>query len=229
MVRKLAGLLLCLMLLGSLATAQTVDYTGVWYLVSVESSGVALNPSDIGMEMSMTLNADGTGVIAMTGEEDKTATWALDGETLTITSEEQPLTFVLTADGQLTAENEDTKMIFGRDAAAPAFVPAAEIAAPDIAAFNGTWTITTVSVSGMYVPFSAMAQAGMEDASIVILDGSVTSLGTQETGTFAEGKLEVASLVEGMTGKSFALLEDGTLTMTYTEIVFYCVKVEPVV
>lgn len=229
MMKKFTGLLLCLMMLGSLATAQTVDYTGVWYLVSVEANGVALNPTDIGMEMSMTLNADGTGVVAATGEADKTATWALDGETLTVTSEGQPLTFALTADGQLAAESGDAKMIFGRDAAAPAFVPAAEIVAPDIAAFNGTWTITTVSVGGMYVPFSAMAQAGLEDASVVILDGSVTSLGTQETGTFAEGKLAVASLVEGMTGKSFALLEDGTLTMTYMEIVFYCVKVEPVV
>lgn len=229
MVKKIVALLLCLLMLGSLAVAQTVDYTGVWYLVSVESSGVAFSPADVGMEMTVTLNADGTGTITTTGEEDKVAAWALDGDVLTITADEQPLAFTLTAEGQLVAESEGTKMIFGREAAGPGFVPAAAIAAPDMAAFNGTWTITTVDVGGMYVPFAAMAQAGLEDASIVILDGSVTSLGTQETATFADGKLEVASLVEGMTGKSFSMFEDGTLSMTYMEIVFYCVKAEPAV
>lgn len=228
MMKKIAALLLFLFMLGSLATAETVDYAGVWYLVSAESGGIPFNPADIGMEMVMTLNADGTGVITMSGEEDKAATWVSDGEILTVTAKEQPRVFTLTADGQLVAENEGSKLIFGREAAAPGFVPAAEIAAPDVAAFNGTWTITTVNVGGMYVPFSAMAQAGLEDAAVVIQDGIVMSLGAQETGTFADGKLEIASQIEGMAGKSFSLLEDGTLAMTYMEIVFYCAKAEDV-
>jgi hypothetical protein len=227
MVKKLTALLLCLLMLCTLASAETVDYSGVWYLVSVESNGIALNPSDIGMEMTMTLNADGTGVVTITDEDDSPATWVLDGETLTVTADEQPLAFTMTEDGQLVADNAGNNMYFGREPAGPGFVPAAEIVAEDIAAFDGTWSITTVNAFGMVVPFSAMAEMGMADGNVVILDGSVTSLGMPdaEVGTLEDGKLVVVSPIEGSYGKTFSLLEDGTLAMSYMEMVFYCEKV----
>jgi len=230
MMKKLTALLLSLLMLCTLATAQTADYTGTWYLVSLEASGIAINPADLGMEMIVTLNADGTGLISTTGEEDEAATWTLDDGTLTITADDSPLDFELNADGQLVGEAEENIMFFGREPAGPGFVPAAEIAAEDIAAFDGNWTITTVDAYGMIVPFSVMAQMGLEGESVVIQNGSIQSFCIEETelGTFADGKLVVAAPAETdeALGKTISLLEDGTLSMAYMEMIFYCEKVE---
>ena len=60
MIKKITALLLTLMMLGALVSAQAADFTGTWYLVSIDSNGVTINPADMGMEMSLNLNADGT-------------------------------------------------------------------------------------------------------------------------------------------------------------------------
>ena len=226
MIKKFTAMLLSVLLLFTFAMAQTADYLGVWYLVSVESGGIALNPTDVGMEMIITLNDDGTGAVASTGEEDMPASWVLDGDVLTITADDEPLAFTLTEEGQLVAEAEGSMMVFGREAAGPSFIPAAEIAAEDIAAFDGTWTITTVNAYGMILPFAAMAQTGMEDAAVVIDNGSIQSLGVEQTGAFVDGKLVVEATETDPLGKSFSLLEDGTLAMNYMDIIFYCEMVE---
>ncbi len=226
MIRKMTALLMSLLMLCSFATAETVDYSGVWYLVSIESEGMVLNPADIGMAMSMSLNGDGTGILTITDEEDKVATWTSDGETITITADDEPLVFVPTDDGKLTADNAGSIMTFGREAPGSSFVPAAEIAATDIAEFDGTWNITMVNAFGMVLPFSAMAQMGMIDGTVLIQSGSITTFGAEdaEVGTLTDGKLVVPSPAEGALGKSISLLEDGTLSVEYMDMFFYCEK-----
>lgn len=229
MVKKLTALLVALLMLFTFASAGAADFLGAWYLASYESNGITLNPADMGMEMSFTLNGDGTGVITVPGEEDMAATWTADGANITITAANNPLTFALTDDGKMVAQQEETKMIFGREAPAPGFVPAAAIAAADIAQFDGTWNITTVNAFGMIVPFSAMAEMGMFDGTILIQNGSVTSFGSPqaETGTLQDGLLVVASPLEGGgLEKTFSLLEDGTLSMKFMDMLFYCEKAE---
>jgi hypothetical protein len=226
MIKKLTALLMSLLMICSFAAAETVDYSGIWYLVSIESEGIVLNPADIGMAMTFTLNADGTGMITITDEDDQAVTWARDGETLTITANDEPLSFVPTDDGKLTAENEGSIMTFGREAPGSSFVPAPEIAAADIVEFDGTWNITMVNAYGMLLPFSAMAQMGMLDGTIPIQSGSITSFGAAEAevGTLTDGKLIVPSPAEGAFGKSINLLEDGTLSVEYMDMIFYCEK-----
>ncbi|HPJ02510.1 MAG TPA: hypothetical protein PKU80_06695 [Candidatus Limiplasma sp.] len=230
MMKKFAALLLALLMIGTLATAQSFDFTGTWYLVSISAEGVTLNPADMGMEMSMTLNADGTGAVSTTGEEDKVASWALDGETLTVTADEEPLAFTVSEEGQLVAEAEGAVMTFGREPAAPGFVAAAEIPAEDIAAFDGTWTITTVNAYGMVVPFAAMAQSGLENATVVIENGAVTSFDATEpaVGTLVDGKLVIASELGEEFAQTVSLLEDGTIALNYMGILFYCEMAEVV-
>ncbi|MFH1512552.1 MAG: hypothetical protein ABIG45_04270 [Bacillota bacterium] len=226
MIKKLTALLMSLLMLCSFAAAETVDYSGTWYLVSIESEGVVLNPADIGMAMTMSLDGDGTGMITITDEEDQAVTWTRDGETITITAEDESLVFVPTDDGKLIADAEGSIMTFGRETPGPGFVPASEIAAIDIAEFDGTWNITKVNAYGMVVPFSAMAEMGMIDGTVLILSGSITSFGAAEAeaGTLTDGKLIVPSPIEGSFGKSISLLEDGTLSVEYMEMIFYCEK-----
>lgn len=228
MIKKLTALVLSVLMLFTLAMAQTADYLGEWYLVSVESGGIAFNPTDVGMEMIVILYDDGTGAVASTDEEDMEATWVLEGDVLTITADDEPLAFTLTEDGQLVAQAEGSTMVFGREAPEASFIPAAEITAEDLAAFDGEWTITTVNVYGMILPFAAMAQMGMEDASVVIDNGNVTAFGVPQTGALVDGKLVVEATETDAFGKSFSVLEDGTIAMTYMDMIFYCVTAEVV-
>ncbi len=229
MMKKLATLLIALLMLCTFASADTLDYLGVWYLVSIESEGMVLNPADMGMAVNVTLNADGTGMVNATDEEEMSATWTVSGDTITITVEDEPLAFVLTDDGMLIAENEGSNMVFGREEPGPGFIPAPEILATDITEFDGTWTITKVNAYGMILPFSAMAEMGMVDGTVFIQNGSVTSFGAlaAEVGTLADGKLDIVSSIEdGEMGKTISLLEDGSISMEYLGMVFYCENIK---
>ncbi len=229
MVKKLTALLIALLMFCTFASADTFDYSGVWYLVSYEAQGMVINPADMGMEMSFTLNADGTGLIVIPDQEDLVATWTADGETITVTAEDTPLTFMLTEDGMLIAEQDNATMTYGREAPAASFVPASEIAAADITEFDGTWSITMVNAFGMVLPFSAMAETGMMDGTVLIQNGSVTSFGSPaaEAGTLTDGKLVIPSpLEDGGLGKTISLLEDGSLSLVFMDMVFYCQKAE---
>jgi hypothetical protein len=233
MIKKLTAILLSLLMLGAFATAQSVDYTGIWYLVSIESQGITLSPADMGMELTMNLNADGTGTASSTGEGDTAATWVLDGDTLIVTADDSPLSLTMNEEGQLVAELEGNTMYFDREPATPSFVPAAEVLVEDIAAFNGTWTITMVNAFGLVIPFSAMAQmgdVGLADGNVIIQDGSVTTFGAlePETGALVDGKLVITSPMGETLGKTLSMLEDGTMLIMYMEMSFYCEKVEVV-
>ncbi len=227
MTKKITALLLSLLMLTALVSAQAADFSGTWYLVSIVNNGIAINPAGSTMEITMNLNADGTATNSMYGEDDIPALWSADGDTLTVTVDDEPLTFTMTEEGQLFAEYEGSQMYFGREPAEPDFIPAAEIAADSIASFDGTWTITAVSVYGMIVPFASMAESGqLGDVSeiVEISNGSVVSFDSAESveGTLTDGKLVVPSNLGDEFAQTFSLLEDGSLSITFMGIVFYC-------
>ena len=243
MIKRIAALVISILMLTSLAAAQTSNYTGTWHLNSMEMDGVTLSPADVGMEMIMILYDDGTAELAMTDEMGEAGSWVLDGETLTVTVDGDPLDFALTAEGKLVAEMGDTTMVLGRDKPEQSFTPAPEIPANDISDFDGTWTVSMVKAFGMTVPFAAMGDMGLTDPTIIIQNGTVTTFGEMvETGVLADGKLVIESVVDVTIdetadetaddtydeafGKTFSLLEDGTMSMDYMEIIFYCEKVE---
>ncbi len=228
MLKKFTALLLAVFMLTALATAQSAEYTGVWYLLSIESEGVTLNPADMGMEMTITLNDDGSGLVSSTGEEETPATWTLEDDVLTVVAEEDPLSLVLNEEGQLVASIEGTTMIFDREPPVAGFEAAAEVAAEDIADFDGTWNITMVNAYGMVVPFAAMAESGLEDATVLIENGVLTAfeVTSEEAGTLVDGKLMIGSSMGDEYAQSVSLLEDGTLAFNYMGIIFYCEKVE---
>ena len=223
-MKKFTALLVSLLLLISVATAQPSDYTGTWYLVSMEAEGVTINPADMGMEMIMTLHDDGSAALSFTGEEPpEEAFWVLDGDTLTVTADGQPLSLMLTDNGQLTADQGDSTLLFGREPAAAGFEPAPEVAADDITAFDGAWTITRVNAFGMVLPFAAAAEMGVTDASVIIDNGSITAFGAEDaqTAMFTDGKLMISASSEEDFDKTVSLLEDGTLALRYMGIIFY--------
>ncbi|MBE0601574.1 MAG: hypothetical protein IH607_07270 [Firmicutes bacterium] len=66
----------------------------------------------------------------------------------------------------------------------------------------------------------------MTNETVLIQSGSITSFDGVEAefGTLTDGKLVVPSPMEGSFGKSISLLEDGTLSMEYMDMIFYCEK-----
>jgi len=63
-MKKLLSLpLVLLMLLCGMAFAEAADYVGVWELTSVEFDGTHYAPEDMGVDMTMTLNRDGSALL----------------------------------------------------------------------------------------------------------------------------------------------------------------------
>ena len=214
-----AVLMLCAPCLGAMAEADEVS--GAWYLNAIESGGVSMNPASIGLEMTLTLHADGSAVVSMTSEEDGAGSWVREGDKITAQIDGEPMEFTL-AGNMLIAGDEDgdTKMTFGREKEiAEAFQPAPAMANPELADFDGTWIATMIDAMGVQLP---IAVTGMEMT--LIIEGGVVSVtqtaGGDEVLTGAEGTLQGGALTvssDPLTdgeALSFALTlhEDGTMS-----------------
>ena len=98
-MKKLVSLVLalCLACCMGFACAEE-DGSGTWYLVDV----MGMDPSAMGIEMTMILNGDGTAEVQtnMSAEDaSKTGTWVLEGNQVVVTIDDSPQTFEITEDG----------------------------------------------------------------------------------------------------------------------------------
>ena len=178
MKKAFAALLVLSMLLSAVALAEAADVAGTWYLVQMEQGGQSFNPADFGMEM--TLDA-GRGRHRHHGRHDRrgrpsVGTWTIDGTTVTVTIDDQPLDFAL-EDGKLTASQDDMTMIFSQEAPdVEAFVPAEPVEAA-VEDFAGTWKAEKIGLEGQYYDVSLLGAditATFEDTTIT-LDGFMFS------------------------------------------------------
>ena len=230
MTRKLTALLLCLILLCSIAVAEESGVTGTWYLSAMAAGETTVNAADMGIDMELTLNEDGTGSSRYAGADPLEAVWTLEGTALTVTANETPIVFEVTQDGTLvnTDEENGASMIFSREKPTASYVPAAEVAATDLTQFDGRWTAEMANVYGVLMPFENVASMGFTDGAIVIENGAVTKFGEEEveTGTLEDGILVIHSTTENdennLFGATVTLLEDGSIKVIYLGIIFYC-------
>lgn len=165
-MKKLLALLLALaMMLGCMAFAEGVDYTGTWVLTGAVVYGITIG--QVGLEMAgayghtMTLHADGTIVNSMSGMEDKTGTWVVaeNGITVSIGSSDQTLSY---QDEVLSLEQYDgTIMMYTREGAAPAVDDARPavvvLANVDPADFEGKWLLTNLALYGREMSLEEMS------------------------------------------------------------------------
>ena len=218
MKRKLTLLLACLMALTMALTgaAESLSPVGSWTLTGVEMQGMTLDPAMLGMEITMTLNEDGTAEMGMSGLVEE-GTWSMDGDTVTmLDANGDTMTLTLAEDGTLRGEDDGVGMIFTHSGEAAPI--ANEMVAPEgaledvaLADFNGEWTSTRAVVMGQEVP---MEQIGQQmDANIQ--DGSVTITTTDGSGTI-QAALDGNALIVDNAGVQmpFYLLEDGTMSMS---------------
>ena len=139
-------LALCLVVLMVPALAEA-DFTGTWYLVTLNMNGSLIeNPAAMGLNMSFTLNEDGTAVASNNGETTD-STWSYEDGKLII----DDLEMVINEDGTITADmGESGYMIFSRVAPEAEEIKIAD-PNPDAALedYAGTWICKYVSVNNM--------------------------------------------------------------------------------
>lgn len=217
MKKALAALVVLTMLLSAVAVAEADSLVGIWYLNTMESDGTSFNPADFGVEMSIELKDDGTAVVLSSEDETKEGTWSAEGDTVTVTVDDDPLVLTLT-DGDLVAEEDDMKMVFGTEKSeAEAYVPGAPIEAA-VEDFAGAWTATKIEMDGTYYDVALLGvevTASIEDTTIT-LDGFMFSNNALPL-EYADGVLTFSDTDEesGSFGSITAqLLDDGALSLT---------------
>lgn len=197
-MKKIVAILLALMLCLGTALAENADVIGTWYLNTMVTDGMSINPASLGIELPMTLNEDKTATMDIGGEVTE-GQWAIENEKYVVTFEgdPQPLVFVL-QDGNLVADQEGVQMVFGREKEeVAAFVLGEAKTDATMADYNGTWNATLVDFSGMQMNVADMDMR----MQVTVADGKVTIL---------EGEGE-----EGTTGEGTATVEDGVLAITF--------------
>ena len=87
-MKKLTAMLLALCMLLAAVSALGEDFSGTWYM----------SMADVSLG-SFVLNEDGTAEISMAGQDPSTGTWAVDGDTVSITIGGEPAEFTYDGSG----------------------------------------------------------------------------------------------------------------------------------
>lgn len=164
-MKKLLSLLLALaMLLGMTAFAEEepFDYTGLWVLTGVSTTGVTVDPSALGLDMTMELYEDGSCTLIALGEEEKGAWILIEGGVSVIDEDAVPMNLILNEEGALTVEEEGATMIFTREEYAE------PLSGLTVADFNGSWIFVYAETMGQII---LAEEAGLA-MSITLQDGT---------------------------------------------------------
>ena len=78
-------------LLGLVSCSKELQLIGTWELTSVESEGITIEPSKLGMNITITFKAGGVATLTSDGESEE-VTYAVAGNTLTLDGENIPFT-----------------------------------------------------------------------------------------------------------------------------------------
>ena len=208
-------LALACMCTGAQAT-EADDVAGFWYLNSMMVEGTSINTASFGLEMTLEINADGTVVMTMNGEN-MTGAWTLENGVLTIIDDsDEPMGFTV-GDGALISDDEQ-QMTFNREIiVAETHATSPIVEAADIAAFNGKWTADLAEAMGMVIPIEMTGSEmhlSIEDGVVTLTDitGDVEDITTLEA-TFEGGALVVDYAQDGESEMSAIYLrEDGSLS-----------------
>ena len=227
----LVALLLCL----ALPAMAEEEITGDWFVKTMKEGDQEYDAASIGYAMTLTLNDDGTVVMAIPGQEASVGTWTLEGDRITVTINDSPVSGTV-SDGVMDLEQDGMELIFTREAVEA--IAVAEIKAAEAAeAFYGEWTCAYADADGMIVDI-AVADMGRPNMSI---SETAMTFSDEEDGllafllnmaklgapSFGEGKLTVNAGPDAPNPEFSAtveLLEDGMtkLTMiTDTPLVLY--------
>ena len=196
-------------------TAIPDEYLGVWYGVSMEIEGESYPLADMGMDLTLTIGADGTAEMSMNGE----------GESIQCSIQDGVLTadgvgFAL-QDGMLVVSEDGMTMTLSREkpevSAAP--IPVIDESAT-IDDLKGVWTLAHVTMDGVTLAAGAAEMAG--DTLVVYGDTcDLTLQGMTLDGLTCrmDGFALLISILDGEAAGT--LREDGTLCLEMSDVTLW--------
>lgn len=187
------------------------EYLGAWYGVSMEMEGVSYPLADMGMDLTITIGADGTAEMHMNGEGERIRCSMQDG--------------VLTADGvsfalqdsMLVVSEDGMTMTLSREKpeASAASIPVIDESAT-IDDLKGVWALAHVTMDGVTLPAEAAEMAG--DTLVVYGDSCDLTLQGMTVDGLTCSMDGYALLISILDGEAAATLrEDGTLCLEMSD------------
>ena len=191
------------------------EYLGAWYGVSMEIEGVSYPLADMGMDLTITIGADGTAEMHMNGEGERIRCSMQDG--------------VLTADGvsfalqdsMLVVSEDGMTMTLSREKpeASAASIPVIDESAT-IDDLKGVWALAHVTMDGVTLPAEAAEMAG--DTLVVYGDSCDLTLQGMTVDGLTCGMDGYALLISILDGEAAATLrEDGTLCLEMSDVTLW--------
>ena len=191
------------------------EYLGAWYGVSMEMEGVSYPLADMGMDLTITIGADGTAEMHMNGEGERIRCSMQDG--------------VLTADGvsfalqdsMLVVSEDGMTMTLSREKpeASAASIPVIDESAT-IDDLKGVWALAHVTMDGVTLPAEAAEMAG--DTLVVYGDSCDLTLQGMTLDGLTCGMDGYALLISILDGEAAATLrEDGTLCLEMSDVTLW--------
>ena len=191
------------------------EYLGAWYGVSMEIEGMSYPLADMGMDLIITIGADGTAEMHMNGEGERIQCSMQDG--------------VLTADGvsfalqdsMLVVSEDGMTMTLSREKpeASTASIPVIEESAT-IDDLKGVWALAHVTMDGITLPAEAAEMAG--DTLVVYGDSCDLTLQGMTVDGLTCSMDGYALLISILDGEAAATLrEDGTLCLEMSDVTLW--------
>ena len=191
------------------------EYLGAWYGVSMEIEGVSYPLADMGMDLTITIGADGTAEMHMNGEGERIRCSMQDG--------------VLTADGvsfalqdsMLVVSEDGMTMTLSREKpeASAASIPVIDESAT-IDDLKGVWALAHVTMDGITLPAEAAEMAG--DTLVVYGDSCDLTLQGMTVDGLTCSMDGYALLISILDGEAAATLrEDGTLCLEMSDVTLW--------
>lgn len=191
------------------------EYLGAWYGVSMEIEGASYPLADMGMDLTITIGADGTAEMHMNGEGERIQCSMQDG--------------VLTADGvsfalqdsMLVVSEDGMTMTLSREKpeASAASIPVIDESAT-IDDLKGVWALAHVTMDGVTLPAEAAEMAG--DTLVVYGDSCDLTLQGMTLDGLTCGMDGYALLISILDGEAAATLrEDGTLCLEMSDVTLW--------
>ena len=191
------------------------EYLGAWYGVSMEIEGVSYPLADMGMDLTITIGADGTAEMHMNGEGERIRCSMQDG--------------VLTADGvsfalqdsMLVVSEDGMTMTLSREKpeASVASIPVIDESAT-IDDLKGVWALAHVTMDGVTLPAEAAEMAG--DTLVVYGDSCDLTLQGMTVDGLTCSMDGYALLISILDGEAAATLrEDGTLCLEMSDVTLW--------
>ena len=191
------------------------EYLGAWYGVSMEMEGVSYPLTDMGMDLTITIGADGTAEMHMNGEGERIRCSMQNG--------------VLTADG-VSFALQDSMLVVSEDGMTMTLsrekpeASAASISVIDESAtiddLKGVWALAHVTMDGVTLPAEAAEMAG--DTLAVYGDSCDLTLQGMTLDGLTCGMDGCALLISILDGEAAATLrEDGTLCLEMSDVTLW--------